>query len=121
MGDGWQLDAEVNNLDASYYFDRGEGGKVIIGTHRTVIDPPVDPSLVDSISMCSFSHPEKKSVLFQVINFFKEATQLEADFENYRQTKCEPPCEYSHQYDDGFGDRYVYQNGSIADEYLDAP
>jgi hypothetical protein len=36
LGDGWVLDAEVSDLNASYYFDTSEDGKAIIGTHRTV-------------------------------------------------------------------------------------
>jgi hypothetical protein len=118
LGTGWRSDAAVNDLDASYYFDRGEDGVAIIGTHRNTSKPPVDPEQVDTITMRGFSQPDQGLVLFHFVAVFKETEQAQEAVKRFAQKDCDPPCEYAHQYDDGSGERYVYREASIADESI---
>jgi len=113
LGDGWILDAEVNDMDASYYMDRGEDGKAIIGKHRSTNKPKFEPNLVDSVSMRGFSQPDEKLVLYVVVTVFKELTQAKKAYTEVLVTECEPPCEYA-----GSESRDEYQTVPIADEAI---
>jgi hypothetical protein len=75
LGEGWVMDAEVIDLNASYYFDVSEDGKAIIGTHRTVTTPAFDPAIVESVVMRGFSNSQQKLTLFHHMVVFKEPEQ----------------------------------------------
>jgi len=113
LGDGWVVDAEVNDMDASYYMDRGEDGEAIIGKHRSTNKPKFEPALVDSVSMRGFSQPDEKLVLYVVVTVFKELPQAKKAYTEVLVTECEPPCEYS-----GSESRDEYQTVKIADEAI---
>jgi len=77
IGEGWVMDAEVSDLNASYYFDISEDGKALIGTHRTTKTPVVDPATVESITMRAYSNSKLNLVLFHVVVVFHENVQAE--------------------------------------------
>lgn len=77
LGDGWVLDAEKTDLNASYYADRGEDGKAIIGTHTNTNKTIFDPALIESVSMRGFSQPDQNLVLFLIVAVFKETSRAE--------------------------------------------
>jgi hypothetical protein len=115
IGKGWVMDAEVNDLDASYYFDLSEDGKAIIGTHRTVTTPAFDPESVESITMRGISLSEHKMVLYHYVVVFKNTEQaLEGSrrFQRNQGADQELPQEWTTDY----GERYTAREAFIGDD-----
>jgi hypothetical protein len=115
LGEGWVMDAEVSDLNASYYFDMLEDGKALIGTHRTVDTPAFDPATVESITMRAYSNRELKLALFHSVVVFHENAQAEGAGRRFQPddvTEGGLPREWTTD----FGERYSAQAVSIGDE-----
>jgi hypothetical protein len=115
LGDGWVMDAEVSDLNASYYFDTSEDGKAIIGTHRTVDTPAFDPATVESITMRGYSNNELKLVLFHNVVVFNETAQAEGASRRFQPDNIEEgglPREWTTEY----GERHTARAASVGDE-----
>jgi hypothetical protein len=118
LGEGWALDAEVTEMDARYYLERGEGGKAVIGKGKQGYPVWFEPELVESISLRGFSHPEQKLVLFQVVAVFKETAQAREETQWYLQAGCDLPCEDLNVYEDGSGDISTRRDAQVGDESI---
>jgi hypothetical protein len=114
LGDGWELDAEVADLDASYYFDMSQDGKAIIGTHRTITTPAFDPAIVESIVMRGFSNSQKNAILFHHVVVFKETEQAVKANRRFQQDDIEAslPREWTSDY----GERYSAHAVALGDQ-----
>jgi hypothetical protein len=115
LGDGWVMDAEVSDLDASYYFDMSEDGKAIIGTHRTVQTPAFDPATVESITMRGYSNSELKLVLFHNVVVFNETAQAEEASRRFQPDDIKEgglPREWTTEY----GERHTARAASVGDD-----
>jgi hypothetical protein len=115
LGEGWVMDAEVSDLNASYYFDMAEDGKALIGTHRTVDTPAFDPATVESITMRAYSNPELKLVLFHTVVVFHEKEQAEGAGRRFQPDDVAGgglPREWTTEY----GERHTARAASIGDE-----
>jgi hypothetical protein len=114
LGDGWVLDAEVADLDASYYFDMSQDGKAIIGTHRTVTTPAFDPAIVESIVMRGFSNSQKNAILFHHVVVFKEKEQAVKANRRFQPDDGEEslPREWTSDY----GERYSAHAVALGDQ-----
>jgi hypothetical protein len=115
LGEGWVMDAEVSDLNASYYFDMAEDGKALIGTHRTVNTPAFDPATVESITMRAYSNPELKLVLFHTVVVFREKEQAEGAGRRFQPDDVAEgglPREWTTEY----GERHTARAASIGDE-----
>lgn len=113
LGSGWQLDAEVTDLDQRYFMERGEDGRAVIWTEQKGYPLWFDLESVETVSMRGFSHPEEKMVLFQVVAVFED---VQAEALNQSSPQCDPPCEHRNEYSDGTGDITYYREISIGDE-----
>jgi hypothetical protein len=115
IGEGWVMDAEVSDLNASYYFDMSEDGKALIGTHRTVDTPAFDPATVESITMRAYSNPKLKLVLYHNVVVFHENDQAEGASRRFQPDDVEEgglPREWTTE----FGERHTARAASIGDE-----
>jgi hypothetical protein len=117
LGEGWTLDTEISDLNASYRLERGENGKAIIETLSNQTQPMFDPDLVESVSWRGFSQQEQDLVLHQIVVVFKDAALAEESVSvKGVMPDCTPPCEHVTQYDEGSGTRTIYENFDIGIE-----
>jgi hypothetical protein len=114
LGAGWQLDAEVTDLDERYFMERGEDGRAVIWTEQKGNPLWFDLESVETISMRGFSHPEGKMVLFQVVAVFEDNAQLDNELQD-KVPVCDPPCEHRNEYSDGSGEISYYRDISFGD------
>jgi hypothetical protein len=114
LGEGWVMDAEVTDLNASYYFDMSEDGKAIIGTHRTIKTPAFDPAIVQSITMRGFSNSQQKTTIFHHVVVFKEVEQAVEANKRFQPDDIEEdlPREWTTEY----GERHSAYPVTIGDQ-----
>ena len=115
LGEGWVIDAEVSDLNASYYFDMSEDGKALIGTHVSRDTPAFDPATVESITMRAYSNPELKLVLYHNVVVFHENAQAEGASRRFQPDDVEEgglPREWTTE----FGERHTARAASVGDE-----
>jgi hypothetical protein len=114
LGDGWIMDAEVTDLNASYYFDTSEDGKAIIGTHRTIKTPAFDPAIIESITMRGFSNTQQKMTLFHHVVVFKEVKQAVEANRRFQPDNIDEnlPREWTTEH----GERYSARAAAIGDQ-----